>query len=213
MTEMRDIVSSDGGSVLLPLQIETMLRTSTDSQRMLTVVTGGDMLSTAGQGLLLGPAASIKDIFDWLLSSGDSADPAAEPMAPEMPKAVLFSCHLGEDFFAELRFFNPEAAPDPTLPAEAIRERLGHVHKKITLAIVGLHPTDYSKEVLLEFPEQVDALEKYTRVGVVEKQVVLRAYLPVAAASNLMLGTYLSLLENYSGPAAHHRRAGGGRVG
>ena len=64
VTEMRDIVSSDGGSVLLlsPAARDACCRTSTDRDRMLTVVASGDMLSTArGQGLLLGPAASTEE--------------------------------------------------------------------------------------------------------------------------------------------------------
>ncbi len=207
-TEMRDIVSCDGTSLLIPLQLEKMLQTSTDRERMLTLVTTGDMLATAGQGLLLGPAAAIKDIFDWLLSTSDSADPTVEMIPAELPKVVLFSCHLSEDFFAELRYSNLEAGPDSTLPAEAIRQRLGLVPKKINRAIIELHPSDYSTKVLTEFPDQVDALEKFTRVGVVDRQVVLRSYLPAAAAPNLMLATYLCLLENYSGPAA----VGGGAV-
>ena len=75
------------------------------------------------------------------------------------------------------------------------------MQRKLNEIILDMQPSKYSTKVLANFPYQAEALEEHTLVGVVDKQVVLRSYLPAAAAPNLMLGTYLSLLESYSGPA------------
>jgi hypothetical protein len=41
----------------------------------------------------------------------------------------------------------------------------------------------------------MEELDRYTRAGTSDKQVVLRSYLPAIAAHNLAFGTYLALLE------------------
>ena len=68
--------------------------------------------------------------------------------------------------------------------------------RKANAGVQSLDWTAYSKDVLLNFTDMVRTIPDMTRVGVAEKQVVARTYLPMKAAHNLALSTYLCLLEN-----------------
>jgi serine/threonine protein kinase len=192
--EMRDVVASDGQAALLPLHVERLLHQS-DSDRLLTAIVGPGLMSTAGKGLFSGIAARLKEPVEWFLTG---ADPAS-PMPMSEPKAVMFSCHFAPDFFAELRVDNDQAGPDSPDAAKAMRERVKMLTKRVDLGVHSLEWTPYSENMLVDLPEMVRAVQQFTRVGTGDKQIVLRAYLPAAAAQNLALGTYLCLLENPRG--------------
>jgi serine/threonine protein kinase len=195
--EMKDVIASDGQAVLLPLDVERLLAHS-DGDRLLTAVIGPGLLSTPGKGLFAGSAARLKDPVDWFLTG---ADPTS-PMPMSEPRAVLFSCHLKSELFAELRVENDSAGPESPDPAKAMRDRLKLVAKKVDLGVHSLEWTPYSQNVLVELPDMVRTAQQFTRVGTADKEIVVRTYLPAKAASSLALGTYLCLLENPKGVAA-----------
>ncbi|HWC91231.1 MAG TPA: serine/threonine-protein kinase, partial [Pirellulales bacterium] len=195
--EMKDVIASDGQAVLLPLDVERLLAHS-DGDRLLTAVIGPGLLSTPGKGLFAGSAARLKEPIDWFLTGADPTSPM--PMAE--PRAVLFSCHLKSELFAELRVENDQAGPESPEAAKAMRERLKLVSKKVDLGVHSLEWTPYSQNVLVELPDMVRTAQQFTRVGTADKEIVVRTYLPAKAASSLALGTYLCLLENPKGVAA-----------
>jgi hypothetical protein len=201
--EMKVVVASDGQAVLLPLDVERLLHLS-DGDRMLTAVIGPGLLTTPGKGLFSGPAARLKEPVDWFLTG---ADPASSTPTAE-PRAVLFSCHLKSELFVELRVENDQAGPALPDPAKAMRDRLKQLPKKVDLGIHALDWSPYSQNVLVDLPDMVRTAQQFTRVGTADKQIVVRTYLPAAAASSLALGTYLCMLENPRGTATVAASAG-----
>ncbi|HEY5314060.1 MAG TPA: serine/threonine-protein kinase [Pirellulales bacterium] len=201
--EMKDVVASDGQAVLLPLDVERLLHHS-DGDRMLTAVIGPGLLSTPGKGLFTGAAARLKEPIDWFLTG---ADPAS-PMPTAEPRAVMFSCHLKSELFVELRVENDQAGPQSPDPAKAMRDRLKLVTKKVDLGVHSLEWTPYSQNVLVDLPDMVRMAQQFTRIGTADKEIVLRTYLPAAAASSLALGAYLCLLENPRGVGTSLAAAG-----
>ena len=67
----------------------------------------------------------------------------------------------------------------------------------------------FGRDLLMDFPLMVDQLAAYTAVGTAGRQIVLRTYLPSAAAHNLALSVHLGPWTERPRPAA--RRPAGGR--
>jgi len=113
-----------------------------------------------------------------------------------LPKAVLASAHLtADDLFVEVRLLadpNQKAA----VLAEAYRERVARLPRKASDYLRTLALSDYSRDVLIEFPLMVEQMARFTVAGVQGRQVVLRAYLPSLAAHNLTIAGHLAMLEN-----------------
>lgn len=209
--DMSDIIGMAGQSAPpLQMEIEALLKLS-DRDRHFTMVLSPQYLNSGGKALLWGAGERLRSPIEWFLTGYDPSAPAADPAtamptqtaAPEPPKAVLVSAHLGDQLFGEIRIYDPEAATQLSPLAGQIKERIDALPKRIDRYIrLGLNTTAYSYEVLYQYPRMIEALEQYTRVAVGDKQVVLRAYLPAAAAHNLALGSYLSILESPRGDPA-----------
>ena len=71
--------------------------------------------------------------------------------------------------------------------------RLEKIPERLENYVASLAPTTYGRLVVNRFPRMVQLLADYTRVGVEDRQAVLRAYLPSAAAHNLLAGAELTL--------------------
>ena len=91
--------------------------------------------------------------------------------------------------------------------ARAFRERLARLPKRVSEYIRTLDLSEYSHDVLFDFPLMVEQSGSYTVVGTEGRQVVLRAYLPSVAAHNLALGPIWHWPSGQSPPAAAPRQA------
>jgi hypothetical protein len=191
--EMPDMIAADGAP-FLRLEME-YLANKTDGDRQFTLLLAPSFLSSASKSMSP-PTLRLKDALEtFLIGRGSEAE-------TEEPKALALSAHLaGDTLFTEMRVFSSESGAQATGLAQAFRDRVHKLHKKVTLEVRGLDWTPYSEKILIDFPDMVEEWTKYTRVGTAEKQVVLRTYLPAKAAHNLALGTYLAVLENPRGAA------------
>ena len=172
-----------------PLRKEVeALQRSSDAQRHLTVLFAINALKP---GLFAGPAARARaPLLDFLSASASG----------EQPPAVLFSLHLkDDDFFAEARFYGP-ATVQPVELAMRYRDAVNGLEKEYLRYLKLLNPHEYGADFLsVDFAPMVGLLAQYTRVGVDDKQAVLRCYLPSIAAHNLALGTQLAVVETGGG--------------
>ncbi|MES1213597.1 MAG: hypothetical protein ABUL64_03340, partial [Singulisphaera sp.] len=112
-----------------------------------------------------------------------------------LPPAVMASAHLSDaDLFLELRI--ALAANQPvTTGARALQERMARLSKRASEYIRALDLSDYSRDVLFDFPLMVEQLGRHTVLGTSGREVVMRTYLPSVAAHNLALGARLALAE------------------
>ena len=204
-----EVIPAGGNPPPLGREMEALLAAS-DADRLLTVLAAPSVLATGGRAWLPGNAARLRGPLEWFFS-GNGPDAVADQDAAAgrerdtassidlsshgWPKAVLASAHLTEsDLFAELRIYT-EPNQNVAAAAREYRERVSRLPKRISEHIRSLALSDYSRDVLFDFPLMVEQCERFTVVGTDRRQVVLRAYLPSVAAHNLALGTHLALLE------------------
>lgn len=178
---MADVLKREGPA-LVRGGFERLLRHS-DRTRQFTLIWAPSYLNTDGKNLLVGELDQLR-----------------EPLArffDESIEAVLLSGHRGEEggqaaLFLELR----AVAPPETKPNELavqLRQRVSDLPQQIAAQVAGLPPQPYSRQVVDRFPKMLQLLDQYTRSGVDDRQAVLNAYLPGAAAHNLILATELLL--------------------
>jgi len=208
-----DILPAGADAPALRREMEILHRDS-DADRMVTLLAAPSILLTGGDEWLPGSAARARSPLDWFLAG--EAEDRQKPTAPAggapgkmprrgpmtdlssvgLPKAVLASAHLtADDLFVEVRLLadpNQKAA----VLAEAYRERVARLPRKASDYLRTLALSDYSRDVLIEFPLMVEQMARFTVAGVQGRQVVLRAYLPSLAAHNLTIAGHLAMLEN-----------------
>jgi protein-L-isoaspartate O-methyltransferase len=167
------------------------LQRSSDAQRHLTVLFATNALKP---GLFAGPTARARTPLLDFLSASESG---------EQPPAALFSLHLkGDDFFAEARLYAP-ATVQPLELAMRYQDAVNGLQTRYLEYISPLVPHEYGRRFLeVNFVQMVGAFAQHIRVGVDDKQAVLRCYLPSIAAHNLALGTQLAVLETGGGSGA-----------
>ncbi len=205
-----DVIPSGDNPPALGRDLEELLAAS-DRDHDLTILASPGLLQTASRDWFPGYAARMRAPLAWFLSGSEAEVVAETTAAPEtarametraidmssqgLPQAVLASAHLSEtDLFLELRAMAATNQPAPTL-VRAFRERVARMPKRVSEYIRTLELSEYSHDVLFDFPLMVEQLGRYTVVGTEGRQVVLRTYLPNVAAHNLALGTRLALAE------------------
>jgi len=175
---IEEAAKAPGESPPLRREIEKLLAT-TDSQRLATLVwipsaVGGDLAADGPWARLVAAARSF---------FGDNV------------RAASLSAHLtGENLFLELRVL---AAVDRSAEAiqKQMRERVEHLAADAEAYLAGLNLQPFGRQLLLRFPQMLRLTAEFTRTGVEGDQIVMRCYLPVAAAHNLLIGTQLALAE------------------
>lgn len=186
LEEIAPLITDGGTAPVLRRELAALLAQS-DARRHFTLLVTPNFLATDGGAVL-----------------ADGADRLREPLADLFASdtaAVLASAHLTvDDLFLELRIAGTaEAMPDAL--STRWQERVRALPAGVGEYLGSLSPSEYSAKVLARFPEMVSALTRLTRGGVDDRNAVLRVYLPVVAAHNLVLGTQLALIENVSGAA------------
>lgn len=183
-----DVVAAGNAPTVLRRQMELLLLAS-DQEHEFTLLVAPDFLFTGGKSLLSGPVEKLKQpLNDFLTFRTDNGE-------FELPRGVMLSAALDERLFIELRIDNSSSLrPSPILAREYLAKVRG-LSRQVNSYLRSLNFSPYSKEVLWDFAERLRALGRLTTSGIDENQVVLRAYLPAKAAHNLVLNTYLALLE------------------
>jgi serine/threonine protein kinase len=182
---IEEAAKSPGEAPPLRREIEKLL-TATDSQRLVTLVwipgaVGGDLAAN-------GPWARLVT--------------AARSFFGEGVRAASLSAHLtDENLFLELRVLG---AVDRSADAiqKQMRERVEHLALDAEAYLAGLNLQPYGRQLLLRFPQMLRVMAEFTRTSVEGDQIVMRCYLPVAGAHNLLAGTELALAEGLGSAGA-----------
>jgi hypothetical protein len=162
-----------------------VLRRASDDRRHVSLLFSPTFFGTSGKSVFSGPLQRLNDPLLGFLTSEMGT----------LPHGCLASVHLGSDLFGEVRLTPDSEAADA---AKQYRQRVQGLTERM-YDYVGGAISPYSAKILQRFPRWLEELDRYTRVGTSDKQVVLRSYLPAVAAHNLAFGTKLALLESPSG--------------
>jgi serine/threonine protein kinase len=194
---IEEAAKTPGESPPLRREIEKLLA-ATDSDRLATLVwipsaVGGDATADGPWARLVTAAHSF---------FGDNI------------RAASFSAHLtGENLFLELRVLGAVDRLGEAIQKH-MRERVEHLASDAEAYLAGLNLQPYSRQLLLRFPQMLRVMAEFTRTSVEGDQIVMRCYLPVAAAHNLLAGTELALAEGLgSGGNAATNTAGRSATG
>ena len=105
------------------------------------------------------------------------------------------------NLFLELRVAGPLDTASET-EARQIRERIVQLPVQVEDVLASLDLDSYGRRILLRFPQMLRVTDEFTRSGVDGQQAVLRCYLPIDAAHNLLMASELALSESASASGA-----------
>ena len=179
--EIMDVIKMDGASPL-PLELELMLK-QTDSTRTVSIAFVPRVMLANGKPVFPGPAHLLREPAETFFLAADGSG--------ELPKAVLLSLNLGDAMFAELRIHDPTAGPQNDAPAAVVESRIKAFPRQMRGYLLSFPLSTYSRPVLQNFEDMLRTLETNARVGLAEKEVVARAYLPAVALHNIAMSSYL----------------------
>src|SRR5690606_5597733 len=112
----------------------------------------------------------------------------------ESIEAVLLSAHVEDELFAEFRAVAPVDTPPKEL-LESLQSRWGTVSERVESHVASNESHVYGRMVINRLPRLLAVARDDTGGGVEGDAVVLDAYLPAAAAHNLLMGVELTLAE------------------
>jgi hypothetical protein len=176
---MREIVDLDGAAPPLRRDMERLLK-YTDADRHVTIMFSPNALFAEGDRVFQGELSAIRQPLFWFL--GDEFG------------AVALSVHLDHNLFIELTAV-PALDVSMERASRLLAERLQEVPERVEAFLATLKLNSYSRQILERFPEMLRTMVAFTRTGYDRDRVVLRCYLPAAAAHNLLLGAELTMAE------------------
>ena len=206
-------------------ELDFMVQT-TDADRHLNILYAPSYLISGGRPVVAGGLDKLVEPLNWLFTGvglgpapggdggmGSGAMPAMGDDA-EPPKAVLVSAHFAksgasEDLFWETRLYNGSASAVMESGVAPLAGRVKEVPQRVESYVLSLGLSPYSRAVLFKFPRMVKFLCDNVRAATADRQLVLRGYLPGVATHNVVLGTYLSLLESGGGMVTAVATTGG----
>ncbi|MDZ4779342.1 MAG: hypothetical protein SGJ19_03715 [Planctomycetia bacterium] len=191
-----EVVASAGAPPVLRREMESLLRFTADDAQL---------------GVIAAPSYLYETCRQYSSSAAEPIWPLLEDWLGRESRAVMALARFDESAFFEIRVVG-----DPTLSvrlnADAWRALLDSATNSTRdfLATRALIP--HSRKVLMQFPQMVQVLASYTRLGAEDEHLVVRSELPPGAVHNLYLASYLAAREPPLGqdspstatPAADH---------
>jgi hypothetical protein len=158
--------------------MEKLLR-QTDASRTFTLLFAPNYFESAGRPLASGAMGPLIKMADRFLGEGVGA--------------AALSLNWGDDFFAELRVYSTDEAPDEM--AKRLKDQIGGFSDEVENFLVALSPGRYSARLLNRFPQMLRTASDYTRVDAEENQALVRCFLPITAGHNLLMGSELAISQ------------------
>ncbi|MEQ1828836.1 MAG: hypothetical protein ABL921_22930 [Pirellula sp.] len=186
-TELIKTMSELRGSAPMRRQMETLLM-ATDGRSDVTLLAAPSFLFGDGREL----TAAVPGATELL-----------REVVHENNQAVSVSTTLEPRWYVEVRMLSSET--------REAGKQLGDCKRKLeqlpdaieaNILMGEIHP--YWRAVAIRFPQMLRSLNKYTRFGLEDGQVVFNAYLPTEAGSNLAVASWMAMNEPIamSSPAA-----------
>ena len=182
-----ETIENGASPAALRRELEVLARGS-DRDRTFSMLLAPSFLSTARSELLDEETVELESLLEWFL--GDDV------------RGGLISFHLDKrNLFLELKIAGNAVKRPPRLLKE-LRQRVAELPERAQSGVEAIAPTAEGYSVLKRFPTMLQFFDEYTRSEMVERNLLLRAYLPSVAAHNLVLGTRLALRPQKSNATA-----------
>lgn len=178
-----ELIASAGEEPPLVRDVEALAE-QTDAERDATLIVAPKFLQASGNELLTADAAPLHDAFEWFVGNDATA--------------IALSLNWGDDFFVELRA-TPTLNVPPRRLAAKLRERVAAMPAAVEELVLASPWHPYDRKVLARLPGMLRTLARYTRASEVDRQGVLRVYLPTIAGHNLLLAGELLLTQPRDG--------------
>lgn len=181
-----ELIESAGEEPPLVRDIEALVEQS-DAERDATLIVAPKFLQASGSELLTAEAAPLHDALEWLVGTDATA--------------IALSVGWGDNFFVELRA-TPALNVPPRRLAAKLRERVAATPAAVEEIVLSAPWHPYGRKVLARFPGMVRTFARYARASEVDRQGVVRVYLPASAGHNLLLASELLLTQPREGEGA-----------
>ena len=174
-----ELIASAGEEPPLVRDVEALAE-QTDDERDATLIVAPKFLQASGNELLTADAAPLHDALEWLVGNDATA--------------IAVSLDWGDDFFVELRA-TPALNVPPRRLAAKLRERVAAMPAAVEEIVLASPWHPYGRKVLARLPGMLRTLARYTRASEVDREGIVRVYLPTGAGHNLLLASELLLTQ------------------
>jgi hypothetical protein len=179
---LKPLLESQGKSGPLRRQLEGILQT-TDSRADLTFLAAPSFLFVDGKQLFGDHSEKMIGFMRELID--------------DRIQAVLVRTHFEPNLYLEYRMFGNDIQSAPRDAIE-LKQKLDRLAEGIESQLTAQPAAAYWRAIANRFPQMLRSLNKYSRAGAEDGQVVFNAYLPSEAATNLAIGSWMAL----QGPGA-----------
>ena len=129
-----------------------------------------------------------------------AADGVTESLGDGL-RGVLFSGHLGDQLYLEMRSIGSLSLDPPNL-AMSLREKIMGTSRRLEDSVMAVNPAPYWRRLATQFPTMVRFVYQQSRSGVDDDQAVVNCILPASAGQNLIAASELLIAANGSGGSA-----------
>jgi len=181
--DVREMLASDGAPPNLLREIET-LAAAGDDRRHVSILFNPSYLRNRGHLVFPGYSRALGTAVDRFLGAQGEV------------RAGMLSLQFDPDtFFGEIRLCG-----DPARKSDEFAKDFFARWQKVPLVVRNLFKSmkvsDYSNNLLYDYPRMIEEVVKATRWASEGEQAVMRFYVRPRAGQHLVMGTELALLEN-----------------
>lgn len=174
---LKPLLESQGKSGPLRRQLEGLLQT-TDSRAEVSFLAAPSFLFVDGKDLFGEHSEKVLGVMREVID--------------DRIQGVLVRTHFEPNLYLEYRMIGNDLQSAPRDAVE-LKRKLDALAEGIESQLAAQPAAAYWRAIANRFPQMLRSVNKYSRSGAEDGQVVFNAYLPKEAASNLAIGSWMAL--------------------
>jgi serine/threonine protein kinase len=163
------------------------LRQVSDSSADVTILIAPSFLYGDGKAILGPQSQKLLELFRSVVN--------------DKVQAVMFRAQWDQNWYLEWRSLGNDIQA-AAKNASAIKSSIEAASNQIEAALVNQPADPYWRAIANRFPQMLRAFTKWMRTGAEEGQVVVNAYLPPEAISNLIIGSWMASQRDWNAVAS-----------
>jgi serine/threonine protein kinase len=164
-----------------------MLRQASDSSSDLTLLVAPSFLYGDGKEILGTESPKILSLLSQLVD--------------DKVQAFMLRAQWDKDWYLEWRSLGNDLQA-ATRNAANVKSQIETASNQLEAALVTQPADPYWRAIANRFPQMLRALGKWMRTGAEDGQVVVNAYLPQEAVSNLVIGSWMAAQRDWNSVAS-----------
>jgi serine/threonine protein kinase len=164
-----------------------MLRQASDSSSDITLLVAPSFLYGDGKEILGPESPKILSLLSQLVD--------------DKVQAFMLRAQWDKDWYIEWRSLGNDLQA-ATRNAANVKAQIETASNQLETALVTLPADPYWRAIANRFPQMLRALAKWMRTGAEDGQVVVNAYLPQEAVSNLVIGSWMAAQRDWNSVAS-----------